>query len=67
MWKDKDKKGELDKELEKKSIGAWIGALFGLNPGSISYLLSKRKLRNQARKMGKYPRYREYERIEKIR
>jgi len=66
MWKDKEKKGELDKELERKSLGAWIGTLF-LNPGSISYLLSKRKLRNQARKMGKYPRYREYERIEKIR
>ncbi len=61
------KKDELDKELEKRSIGAWIGVLFGLNPGSISYLLSKRKLRNKARKMGRYPRYQEYERIEKIR
>lgn len=65
MWK--KKKDEMDKELERKSITAWIGAIFGLNPGSISYLLSKRKLRNKARKMGKYPRYQEYERIEKIR
>ncbi|MFX1284022.1 MAG: hypothetical protein ACFFB5_10225 [Promethearchaeota archaeon] len=60
------KKGELDKELERKSIGAWIGAVLGMNPGSISYLLSKRKL-NKTRKRGKYPRYQEYERIEKIR
>ena len=66
MWKKMKKKGELDKELERKSFGALIGAL-GLNPGSITYLLSKRKLRNRARKLEKYSRYSEYERIEKIR
>ena len=59
------KKGELDKELEKKSRLAILGGLF-MNPGSISYLLSKRKLRN-TRKKRSGPKYAEYKRIEKIR
>lgn len=53
MWKENKRKNELEKELERKSFNAFIRALC-LNPGSISYILSKRKPRNKAQKTAKY-------------
>ena len=43
------KQDEMEKELNRRSIGPIIGALF-LNPGSISYLLSKWRLRKHYQK-----------------
>ncbi len=42
----KKRKNPLKKELTSRSRGAIVGAIFG-NPGSWSYLLSKRVLRKQ--------------------
>ncbi len=42
----KKKKNPLEKELTSRSRGAIFGAIFG-NPGSWSYLLSKRVLRKK--------------------
>ena len=42
----KKKKNPLEKELTSGSRGAIVGAIFG-NPGSWSYLLSKRVLRKR--------------------
>ncbi|MFW9856559.1 MAG: hypothetical protein ACFFFG_16020 [Candidatus Thorarchaeota archaeon] len=59
----KKKKGELEKEVTRSAFHALIGALFGMNPGSISYLLTKHKLGKYYRKRERYDRYREYEKI----
>lgn len=42
----KKRKNPLEKELTSESRGAIVGAIFG-NPGSWSYLLSKRVLRKK--------------------
>ena len=34
----------MERELGRKSIGTFIGAIF-MNPGALSYLAAKRKLR----------------------
>lgn len=52
----------MERELARKSIGTVIGAIT-MNPGALSYLAAKRKLRKYYKEKEEYLKYSKYEKI----